>query len=165
MIGSSYKIKISQLALEADHFEEFQRIYEQDLSTLRTIKQASSFLRLHPLFSSLFLDALDSTFSSGINQDKCLGNIVGQCLAGTGNGSLWSDTDMYFVWLGEFFLTVLTLITVSDIRSMASTNSDYKIPKFHSQSRHILHKPTLIYLYWILVLLYDLYSEKTTKSA
>lgn len=59
---------------------------------------------LHPLFSSLFLDVLDSAFSSGINQDKCLGNIVGQWrLAKTGNGSLWSDTDMYFVWLVEFF--------------------------------------------------------------
>lgn len=75
-------------------------------------KASFLFPRLHQLFSSLFLD---SAFSSRINQDKCLGNIVGQCLAETGNGSLRSDTDMYFVWLGEFFFTVLTLITVSDI--------------------------------------------------
>lgn len=100
----------------------------------------ASFLlpRLHPLFSSLFLDVHDSAFSSGINQDKCLGNIVGQCLAGTGNGSLWSDTDMYFIWLGEFFFIVLTLITVSDIRSMAFTHVDYKISKSRSQSRHTI---------------------------
>lgn len=48
-------IKISKLAREAGHFEEFQGIYEQDLSTLRTIKQASSFLvfiRFSPPFSS-----------------------------------------------------------------------------------------------------------------
>lgn len=92
----------------------------------------ASFLlpRLHPLFSSLFLDVLDSAFSSRINQDKCLGNIVGQCLASIGNGSLWSDTDMYFVWLGEFFFyRPHPHNSFCDIRSIASINSDYKIPK------------------------------------
>lgn len=109
-------------------------------SSCDTRKRASSFIRLFP--SPFFLDVLDSTFFfsslsfSGINQDKCLGNIVGQRLAGTGNGSLWSDTDMYFVWLGEFFFsTILALITVSDIRDTAFTNPDYKIPKLHPQSR------------------------------
>lgn len=67
---------------------------------------------------------------------------MGQCLAGTGNGSLWSDTDMYFVRLGEFFLTVLTLVTVSDIRSTASTNHDYKIHKSLRRA-DILHKPNI----------------------
>lgn len=44
----------------------------------------------------------------------------------------------------NFFLTVLTLITVSDIRSMASTNPDYKIHK-SPRKADILYKP--IYLY------------------
>jgi len=67
--------------------------------------------------------------SRGINQDKCLGNIAGWRLTETGNGSLWSDTDMYFVCLGEFFSTVLALITVFDIRPTRSASPSYKIPK------------------------------------
>lgn len=113
MVGNRRGIKISNLTREAGHSEGFLRtIYEQDLSTLRAIRErghapSSPSSTFFP--SPFFLDVLDSTFFSsspsfsGINQDKCLGNIVGQRLAGTGNGSLWSDTDMYFVWLGEFF--------------------------------------------------------------
>lgn len=159
MIGSPHGIKICTRSWSLRRIPAYLRT-----RSINSSYDKASFLlsRLHPLFSSLFFDALDSAFSSGINQDKCLGNIVGQCLAGTGNGSLWSDTDMYFVWLGEFFLTVLTLITVSDIRSMASTNSNYEIHK-SPRKADTLHKPNISLR--ILVLFYNLYQEKAAKFA
>lgn len=92
---------------------------------------------LHPLpdvlDSASTLSSSSSSSCSGINQDKCLGNIVVQRLAGTGNGSLWSDT--YFVRLGEFFSPVLALITVFDIRRGGGPLLRGPTTKFLSRAR------------------------------